>query len=101
MSLSKGIVSEWLRREIRNLLGSPAQVRILSMSLFLLGLIRSLTFLFVIYSRQLYRFSTLRDGARIKTLALSCLLFSLSQFVHIAYGRFAVAWVIMYPFFVS
>jgi hypothetical protein len=30
----KDIVSEWLRREIRNLLGSPAQVRILSMSLF-------------------------------------------------------------------
>ena len=29
-----GIVAEWLRREIRNLLGSPAQVRVLSMSPF-------------------------------------------------------------------
>jgi hypothetical protein len=33
-----GVVSEWLRREIRNLLGSPAQVRILSTSVFLFAL---------------------------------------------------------------
>lgn len=31
---SKDTVAEWLKRQTRNLLGSPAQVRILSVSLF-------------------------------------------------------------------
>ena len=33
------IVAEWLRRETRNLMGSPAQVRILPMSDILINLI--------------------------------------------------------------
>jgi hypothetical protein len=44
-------VSEWLRREIRNLLGSPAQVRILSTSVsFLVFCTRNIIFLFAMVS---------------------------------------------------
>jgi hypothetical protein len=51
-----GVVSEWLRREIRNLLGSPAQVRILSTSVFSFAVNPSSMYSYFVWQPNVSRF---------------------------------------------